>query len=154
MLREMNVGCRFSACVDWALGGSQAVSSFLSAPCSFPAIVPPTAMTASQNKTITYFMRRPEGIRAMRWAMDLEPAPGSSGSGLGMLAMDFLRLSGLLAGWAGDQLDNARIRPGRHQPAGGSACVAVRIWRPDEYALCRSALGVTRQGEPVLSGRR
>src|SRR5262249_6357746 len=72
MLRDMNLPCRFSAWVDSALAGSQADESFFSAPCSLPAIDPPTAMTASQNTTTTYFIRRPDGIAAIRWAMDLE----------------------------------------------------------------------------------
>jgi hypothetical protein len=50
MFRDMNVACRFSAWVDSALAGSQAEASFFSALCSFPAMVPPTTMTASQNR--------------------------------------------------------------------------------------------------------
>src|SRR5262249_62009798 len=55
----MKAPCASSAFVDSALPGSHDFASFFSTPLSFPASGPAAAARSTQNRTTTYFIRRP-----------------------------------------------------------------------------------------------
>src|SRR5512135_1404416 len=64
-----------STCVDSALGGSHDWASFFSAPVSFPDNGPAITTMTSQNTSTSHLVRRPAGIPAIAFSLDMPDSP-------------------------------------------------------------------------------